>query len=89
MKSTLQEREDHFRAKEMQCEVFRLNLVKEECRAEEECMIKELQRQIVVLEIERMELRGAIKGSYGAVEGVMDESRKSRSGVSSDEGGDD
>ncbi|OAE25187.1 hypothetical protein AXG93_4207s1040 [Marchantia polymorpha subsp. ruderalis] len=47
-------------AKEMACEVLRLNLAKEECRAKEERKTEDFWRQIVAMKTEQMKLWGRI-----------------------------
>lgn len=50
-------RVEQLRTKEMECEVLRLNLVKEkERRREEELRAKDLRREIASAKIERMDL---------------------------------
>lgn len=54
-------REEQLRAKDVECEVLRLNLAKEKkLRAEEELRTKVLRREIATMKTERMELQGRI-----------------------------
>ncbi|OAE24633.1 hypothetical protein AXG93_4080s1130 [Marchantia polymorpha subsp. ruderalis] len=69
MTITLQEREEHIRAKEIECEVLRLNLIKEkEFRIEEKMRTEDLGREIAVMKTERMELR---EGSWRVQKRIM------------------
>lgn len=61
MTLTLQEREEQLRAKEMKCEILRLNLAKEkELRAKEELRTKDPWREIAAMKTKRMEFQGRI-----------------------------
>ncbi|OAE35363.1 hypothetical protein AXG93_4052s1000 [Marchantia polymorpha subsp. ruderalis] len=61
MTVNLQEREEHLRAKKMECEILRLNLAKKELRAAEELRTKGFRREMAVMKTERMELWGRIE----------------------------